>query len=320
MSSCSKRKWSNHDDVFYTRRVVVDACIEDLVREVPNLRTVECIDFSAGDGYFCEMLSTKWSGSMTFHQYDTQPRSDKVRQQDWFDVKPFKCDFVGFNPPFGYKSGLVKAFLAHAAKFEPDVMAFIMPRVTWNILPPGYNIVYEKPLNDDSFYTPASFTANDKTVSVPGCRFVSAKKQQESVRPVPTVGKEKETLPPGVQRIPYSKPWPDHLVHGFCIRRIGANAGRVVYLIHGRDNITRINDRGETKTIAAFVQDDGVTPLSTVSFHTYITQTSPTADFGRRLIEKLRESWPKEAGGQIIPYGNAILYANCIVAAGAIHV
>lgn len=309
MTTCGKRKWDEHTDVFYTKRPVVDACVATLLATI-DTPVSSIVDFSAGDGYFIQAWRrARGAGaSDVVRQFDTAPRDAAVTAADWFTVEPFAVDVVGFNPPFGYKSKLIKRFLAHAAAFEPTYMAFIMPRCSWNLLPDGYGVVYATNLDDVSFYTPEP----PKDTSVKGCSFVVARRGATTPTPGTRAAADVErSLPPGTRRIPYSRPWPDDMQCGYAVRRVGANAARFVYLVHSRTRYTQLTDDGREIERPTFTSDAGE-QLSPISFHTYVTETPPSIEFGRRLVVELAAVRVAHMTGRQVPCVSAAVISRCI--------
>lgn len=104
------------NDTYLTRRQTVVDIFVDVKLENPEIFDYRFVDFSAGDDRVYDIMDFKKGTS-----FDINPRKQTVINRDWFDVIfddlaiGSEEDFVlGFNPPWGRSSVLIKKFLEHA--------------------------------------------------------------------------------------------------------------------------------------------------------------------------------------------------------------
>ncbi|CAD7704649.1 unnamed protein product [Ostreobium quekettii] len=148
----------------YGRHFTIPEVLDEVVRQLLKHIAVDdqVVDFSCGSNAFIALLKTLCEGKeIDFKAYD--PFTPKVttawQRESWFNVRPRQLNpgdhlVIGLNPPFGKNGSLASQFVMHAAKFQPRVIALIVPPKT--PVPTGYDVVYEdKELcADKSFYIP----------------------------------------------------------------------------------------------------------------------------------------------------------------------
>lgn len=118
-SHLNKKKSQN--DKFYTKKEVVDTCLEVFYKHVSVEDFV--IEPSAGDGAFLNSLKHKNKIG-----YDLEPENEGIIQSNWFDVIPeHGCVILG-NPPFGIRNVLTNEFIKHSSKYA-KMIAFVLPSV-----------------------------------------------------------------------------------------------------------------------------------------------------------------------------------------------
>ena len=140
-------------DAYFTSGSVIDASVE-LVAELGLPRGFIVLDFSAGDGAWGRALSRKCEASVT--SLDIEPRSNDVLAADFLEYNPARnnLDLVGFNPPFGSRGKLAKAFVVRAAELMPMYMLLLLPKFRGSFGVAGYDVLRSTALEPASFYNP----------------------------------------------------------------------------------------------------------------------------------------------------------------------
>lgn len=149
----------NTIDKYYTKKTVVDFCIENVKKyiEINNIQDL-IIEPSAGNGSFIAGIK---SLSQNFIFYDLEPENDEIIQQDYLLLsyndmrnKFNKIHAIG-NPPFGRQSSLAINFIKKSCQFC-DSLSFILPKSfkkdsLKNKFPENFHIVFEYDLPNKSF-------------------------------------------------------------------------------------------------------------------------------------------------------------------------
>lgn len=139
------------DDKFYTRPEVAAF----LVKLIPEIETYQdIVEPSAGSGAFLNVLPAYAQG------YDISPEAAGIETADWLktEYRPTQGLLVG-NPPFGKRSALAKAFIAHGVRLGFETIAFILPATfrklsMQKVFPEDWQLVVDADLPDDVFIHP----------------------------------------------------------------------------------------------------------------------------------------------------------------------
>lgn len=211
-------------DRFYTNDHVSNLCVSTLLSNLKvNPKNFQFIEPSAGNGSFLRSLELK--GINKVESYDIFPASSLISKMDFFSYSPLSGSrllFIG-NPPFGKNSSLAIKFFNHAASFDStQVIAFILPRSfkkqsIQNKL--NLNFILEKEIDLPS----ESFTHDNKPYSLP-CIFQiwkRSKTKRQKINPEST--HIEFTIKENAQ---------------FCIRRVGANSGKILKGLDHNSNTT----------------------------------------------------------------------------------
>lgn len=175
------------------------------------------IDFSCGKNEFVPLLSCKTVA------YDISPCEGGIIQ-DWLTVSNVPENaIIGLNPPFGYQGRVAKEFIEHGLKFSPKYLFLILPNMRWK--PPGYEIIYEEDLPDDSYYEPIS----NKTFKEISTTFFIFKRSPPNY--VITKPKSNRTnIIPGIH---ITRKWPPKVETYVILRRVGRNTTKQFYCVFG---------------------------------------------------------------------------------------
>jgi len=145
-------------DKFYTKKSIVEQCI-DLVKQHLNISKEDLIiEPSAGDGSFIEDIKTL---SSNYKFYDLEPEHDEIIKQDFldFDYSNIKDQFTKIhvigNPPFGRQSSLAIKFIKKCCLFSNSI-SFILPKSfkkdsMKKYFEKNYHLIYELDLSKNSF-------------------------------------------------------------------------------------------------------------------------------------------------------------------------
>jgi len=144
-------------DKFYTKESVILDLIDMLEMDKYDI----FIEPSAGDGAFLKHLPKSKTIAM-----DIQPDVPEIFEEDFFNFRPSpeqhssKSIITVGNPPFGKNSSLAIKFFNHAAKYS-ECIAFVLPRTfrkpsVINRLDASFYLEREKVLESksNSFYLP----------------------------------------------------------------------------------------------------------------------------------------------------------------------
>lgn len=284
---CEEKKFSDKKmkDQYYTKQEVISACLTKSIPFINELNSVtSCLDFSAGNNRFNECMKTQFPLIQHYHAYDIDPKKDGVLKQDFLTLDPFHVDIIGFNPPFGFKSTLVKSFLDHAAKFTPLIFLLILPFCNNYIYPPKYEEVYNEKINDNSFFNPNTL----KTMPVRNCYFCVLKYNTSFVYKKPI--KESEILFSEMKRFPPNRDgsWWPNFTQGFAVRNSGSNVGKHVIIWNGESGILIDEQHNQTK-INSFVNKKG-DDISSISFFTYQTNKPVSVEFAFKILDELKSN------------------------------
>lgn len=201
-------------DQFYTKRIVAETCVKDLLETLPWAATALWIEPSAGAGAFLGIY-----GGETI-ALDLEPKAAGVVAQDFLKwntsniVTPSAARRIFFgNPPFGRQGSTAKKFLRHACDQGADALAFILPRSfmkpsMYGCIPFTYHLVKQVELPKDSF------EVNKEPYDVP-CVFQIWERRIEQKRE----SAEKEEADGFV----YVKPGE---AYDLAFRRVGGDAGK----------------------------------------------------------------------------------------------
>jgi hypothetical protein len=195
-------------DKFYTVPETVRLCMEKIQIERNSL----IIEPSAGNGAFIEAIKS----ITTNHRfYDIEPEHTDIIKQDFLTtVLEPECHVVG-NPPFGRQSSTAIKFIKHCCSFKVKSINFILPKSfkkesMKKYFDQYYHLEYEMDLPDNSF------KVGENIVNVP-CIF-----QIWKIKDLPRE-KTQKLKPMNFQFVKKSEQ------HDFAIRRVGVNAGTVIY-------------------------------------------------------------------------------------------
>jgi len=255
-------------DIFYTKDEVIDESVNQCIALYTqyfgtDIRSV--IDFSAGSGYFCRALTERLGQSLIqVDQYDLIPRSASVVRSNWFDVTPRRVDLIGFNPPYGYQCVLVNQFLAHAARFKPNLMCCVHPFTRKAIFPPHYSIAHQTRIQADSFFNPDTYG----DCVVPNC-VVTYLVPAYYVLPMHIIQKQKRLnvgSVPGFVRMNRTTDG-QNFRRGIAVRRTGNNSGRELILLFEATRGIFMDRYGKTHDVHGFHS-----PFrGKLSSHTFVT-------------------------------------------------
>lgn len=164
LSSFSKRQTDGNSgtDAFYTKPAVITRCVRFISGILRKASFV--LDASAGDGAFVtEMRRQLKEQSPDSYQFDLAPAAGapEVKKKDALKIGKRDIDsrsggVYGFNPPFGYASGLARRLIRHGIAIQdPDWICVILPaasgsRSIWT----GYKLKKKLVLPRESFFDP----------------------------------------------------------------------------------------------------------------------------------------------------------------------
>ncbi len=206
-------------DQFYTNPAVVEACLKGLCLDGCDV----VLEPSAGSGSFLELLPREKRLGL-----DLEPAHDEVIRQDFFDFKPLanKKYYVVGNPPFGKNSSLAVRFFNHSATFA-DKIAFIVPRTfrkptIINRLDSYFHLTRQTILPLDSFHVPSGEPYGVPTV------FQVWEKKPKKRKKIKTMTEHPDFDFIKINQNPTEEEKvAQYEAADFCVRRVGAAAGRV---------------------------------------------------------------------------------------------
>jgi len=170
-------------DKFYTKKYVVDICIQ-IIRDNMEFGIDDAIiEPSSGNGSFIDGIK---SLSKNYIFYDLEPEHSEIIQQDYllYNSDEIKSKYVNIhvigNPPFGRQSSLAIKFIKKSCEFA-DSVSFILPKSfkkdsLKNKIPTKFHLIFEYDLPSHSFLV------NEIEYDVP-CVFQIWKKMADN-RPV----------------------------------------------------------------------------------------------------------------------------------------
>lgn len=111
-------------DQWYTRDDWAQACVDDLLTEIPELKGREFLEPSAGGGAFIRALEAR---GQTVEGYDLEPRADGIVMADFLtdDIDCAGKVVIG-NPPYGVRSALARRFARRAFEQGATHVAFLL--------------------------------------------------------------------------------------------------------------------------------------------------------------------------------------------------
>jgi hypothetical protein len=170
-------------DKFYTKKYVVNICIQIIRDNIEFGVNDAIIEPSSGNGSFIDGIK---SLSKNYIFYDLEPEHNEIIQKDYllFNQDEIKSKYENIhiigNPPFGRQSSLAIKFIKKSCEFAESV-SFILPKSfkkdsLKNKIPSRFHLIFEYDLPS------YSFLLNEKEYDVP-CVFQIWKKMVEN-RPV----------------------------------------------------------------------------------------------------------------------------------------
>ena len=203
-------------DQFYTKQKVVKQLLEYIDCGSYDL----VLEPSAGDGAFVKNIHHD-----NLLALDLEPAAPGIQRGDFFDCglssTPGRTILTIGNPPFGKNSSLAVKFFNHAAQFS-DCIAFIVPRTfrkpsVINRLHANFHLIEEQILQPNAFYTPSGESYDVPTVF----QIWEARETKREKMPVLKTHPDFDFV--------FHKKDPDKTREksDFCIRRVGALAGKV---------------------------------------------------------------------------------------------
>jgi hypothetical protein len=205
----------NTIDKFYTKKNIVNLCIDHVTRHVHIDPSDLIIEPSAGNGIFVDGLRTVSTNVLA---YDIDPERDDIVKQDYliYDYKPIcklynKIHVIG-NPPFGRQSSMALKFIKKSSEFCKSI-SFVLPKSfkkesMRSRIPPFFHLLFETDLPMHSF------SINGFDHDVP-CVFQIWEKMDVVREPYP-------------RRIPIGYSFVTHYDNAdISFRRVGVNAGKI---------------------------------------------------------------------------------------------
>jgi len=157
MNKQTKGLLRNTIDKYYTKKIVVDQCI-NLVKQYIKIGSSDIvIEPSAGNGSFIDGIK---SISSHYIFYDLEPEHDEIIQQDYLICNEYnkkineKIHVIG-NPPFGRQSSVAIKFIKKSCEFC-DTISFILPKSfkkesLKKCFPLNFHLIYEVDLPENAF-------------------------------------------------------------------------------------------------------------------------------------------------------------------------
>ena len=208
-------KSRNTIDKFYTKKEIVQLCIEKSKSLLKIDKKDIIIEPSAGNGSFIEnikQICDQW------YAFDIMPEHPEIIQQNYLEFNyqkirnlPINIHVIG-NPPFGRQSSLALKFIKHSSMFC-DSISFILPKsFKKNSLKDKislqFHCIFEMDLPNNSFLM------NKKEYNVP-CVFQIWQKQETKRE------KTKKMKPKNYEFVKKEQE------HDISFRRVGVYAGKV---------------------------------------------------------------------------------------------
>ena len=148
----------NPIDKYYTKRSVVDLCMNEVKNNITISKNDLIIEPSAGNGAFLENIKVLTNYNLF---YDLEPENSEIIKQDYLEINPdnfkkqySKIHIIG-NPPFGRQSSLAIKFIKKSCEFC-DTISFILPKSfkkdsLKKHFPNMFHLVFEFDLPEKSF-------------------------------------------------------------------------------------------------------------------------------------------------------------------------
>jgi len=118
-------------DKYYTKKEVVDKCLDLFKENIDISENTIIIEPSAGNGSFINSIKNYTHNICDYKFYDLEPERNDIIQQDYLklDTKQFnkydKIHILG-NPPFGRQSSTAIKFIRKSCSFC-NTFSFILP-------------------------------------------------------------------------------------------------------------------------------------------------------------------------------------------------
>ena len=221
------------NDAYYTTNDVVIHAVEK-AKEMEFLAAEDVfVDTSAGDNRLSRALKSAFG--IDCIAFDIDPKDNGVTKCDWLqttrDMLQIEYDrqvCIGFNPPFGLSSGMIRKFLEHAFTVaNVTKIMLIHPTIDLKrVTPSTFNVVHTETLPKNSFEivggkkynTNASLSFFAKNIDCPTTTkpfFILRTKADKA----------------HLHWIKYSRYEPINDDHNMIIRRTGVNFLRQIYII-----------------------------------------------------------------------------------------
>tara|TARA_Y100001970_G_scaffold271660_1_gene367373 strand:+ start:487 stop:1314 length:828 start_codon:yes stop_codon:yes gene_type:complete len=211
----------NTIDKYYTKKSVVEICLQQFKKHIIIKDNDIIIEPSAGNGSFINNIK---SISNNYIFYDIQPENNEIIKQDFIqlDSENFKqydnIHIIG-NPPFGRQSTLAIKFIKKSCEFSNSV-SFILPmsfkkESSKKHFPLNFHLLIEYDLPSNSFIV------DETEYDVPCVFQIWQKKNIYREKP--------EILSPNNFTFVKKNDNPD-----LSFRRVGVNAGNVSQNIHDK--------------------------------------------------------------------------------------
>lgn len=146
-------------DKYYTCNKVVNDCIKTIENNIKISKNDLCIEPSAGNGAFIEMIKQKFEN---YKFYDLEPEHEEIVKQDYLKLnideicksENKKIHVIG-NPPFGRQSSLAIKFIKKSCEYCESI-SFILPKSfkkdsMKKHFPLNFHMLYECDLPENSF-------------------------------------------------------------------------------------------------------------------------------------------------------------------------
>ena len=137
------------NDNFFTKPEIAKQCIDFFYNACPFLKNNKVLEPSAGDGSFIQFFNN-------FIALDILPQTDNIIKQNFLTWEPEQKDYVCLgNPPYGYRSQMVRAFMEKAMTCSVAI-GFIVPigmkrYFTYNSINKDWGFIASLELPENSF-------------------------------------------------------------------------------------------------------------------------------------------------------------------------
>ncbi len=221
----------NTKDQYFTKKEVVDTCLQHWYEKIAPKQDELIIEPSAGNGAFSNKIMDT---HISFQAFDIDPKSKEITKIDFLqldiDIFPhIKIHFIG-NPPFGRQSSLAKKFIKHICKStKTATLSFILPRSfkkesMQKAFPLQFHLISQIDIPNDSFLI------NGENYSVP-CVF-QIWKRQDIDRKISPILKPKGYI--------FVK---DKMHATFALRRVGVYAGKIIDMLQDGIDFENLSDQ-----------------------------------------------------------------------------